>query len=421
MVVYTILRIELLFLRHVVYSKEYLGWPLTGAPSMRRPPHVALLIETSRELGRGMLRGVARYVREHGPWSLYHRPLGLGDRPPPWLKDWRGDGILARIDNQSMARAVLNSGVPAIDLRGTLPEFGLPHVGCANPSIVRLAWEHLLDRGLRHFAFCGIPRGKNRFQDLRCDLFRRTVQQAGHECNEFPAGSSPGDVEPWERQQRRIAQWLASLPKPVGVMCGFDDRALEVLDASRRAGIAIPDEVALVSVDNDEYICRLADPPLTSIDVNPEEIGYQAAALLERMMNGAKAPRQPVEIEPRGIVTRRSTDILAIDDSQAAAAIRFIRDRACEGINVADVLTEFPRSRSSLERAFKTILGRTPKAEILRVQLERAKNLLARTDLAVADVAAKAGFRSLTYFSAAFRRTLGVSPGAYRVRSGKRE
>jgi LacI family transcriptional regulator len=388
---------------------------------MRRLPHVALLIETSRELGRGMLRGVARYVRERGPWSLYHRPLGLGDHPPPWLKDWRGDGILARIDNRAMARAVLNSGVPAIDLRGTLPGFGLLHVGCANPSIVRLAWEHLLDRGLRHFAFCGIPRGKIRFQDLRCDLFRRMVEEAGYDYSEFPAGSNAADAEPWERQQRRIAQWLTRLPKPVGVMCGFDDRALEVLDASRRAGIAIPDEVALVSVDNDEYICRLADPPLTSIDVNPEEIGYQAAALLERMMNGERPPEEPVEIEPRGIVTRQSSDILAIEDRQVAAAIRFIRDRACEGVNVADVLAEFPRSRSSLERAFKSVLGRTPKAEILRIQLERAKNLLARTDLAVADVAAKAGFRSLTYFSAAFRRTLGISPGAYRLRSGKKD
>lgn len=384
---------------------------------MRRPPHVALLIETSREVGRGMLRGVARYVREHGPWSLYYRPLGLSDLPPAWLAEWRGDGILARIDNRRMARAVLASGVPAIDLRGLLPGLGLPHVGGANRPAVRLALDHLLDRGLRHFAFCGIPRRLNRFQDLRCDLFRRLVEEAGYACSVFPAGPK-SRAEPWERQQQRIAAWLAGLPKPVGVMCGFDDRALEVLDASRRAGIAVPDEVALVSVDNDEYICRLADPPLTSVDINPEEIGYQAAALLERMMAGAKPPTRPVEIAPRGIVARQSSDLLTIDDRQVAAAIRFIREQACTGINVADVVARCGLSRSTLERSFKAILRRTPKAEILRVQLQRAQNLLARTDLRIAQVAAKTGFRSFTYFSATFRRCVGLSPAAYRARAG---
>jgi LacI family transcriptional regulator len=388
---------------------------------MRRPPHVALLIETSREVGRGMLRGVARYVREHGPWSLYYQPFGLSDLPPPWLKDWRGDGILARIDNRRMARAVLASEVPAIDLRGLLPGLGLPHVGGANRPVVRLALEHLLDRGLRRFAFCGIPRGMNRFQDLRCDLFRQQVEALGLPCSVFAAGPKSRAGEPWERQQQRIAAWLRELEKPVGVMCGFDDRALQVLDASRRAGIAVPDEVALVSVDNDEYICRLADPPLTSVDINPEEIGYQAAALLERMMAGARAPAKTVEIEPRGIVARQSSDLLAIDDRQIAAALRMIREQACAGLNVADVVERCGLSRSTLERSFKTILGRTPKAELLRVQMQRAQSLLARTDLPVAQIAAKTGFRSLSHFSATFRQRTGLTPAAYRACCGKQD
>jgi len=388
---------------------------------MRRPPHVALLIETSREVGRGMLRGVARYVREHGPWSLYYRPFGLNDVPPPWLKDWRGDGILVRIDNIRMVRAVLGSGLPAVDLRGLLPGLGLPHVGCANRAVVRLALEHLLDRGLRRFAFCGIPRGMNRFQDLRCDLFRQQVEVAGYPCRVFPAGPKSRAAEPWERQQQRIAAWLVGLEKPIGVLCGFDDRALQVLDASRRAGIAVPDEVALVSVDNDEYICRLADPPLTSIDINPEEIGYQAAALLERMMAGASLPAEPVEIEPRGIVARRSSDLLALDDPRVATAIRFIREQACAGINVADVIERCGLSRSTLERSFKATLGRTPKSEILRVQLERARSLLTRTDLPVAQIAAKTGSRSCSHFSATFRQRTGLSPAAFRAFYGKKD
>lgn len=388
---------------------------------MPEMPHVAVLIETSREYGRGLLRGVAWYVRRRGPWSVYFHPMGLDDQPPPWLKTWRGDGILARINNHRMAEAVLASGLPAVDLRGALAGLGLPHIGPDNRAVVRQALEHLVERGFRQFAFYGAPPGQNRFLDLRGEHFRNLVEQSGYECRVFGRGGRRRRSEPWEQQQQRIAEWLRKLPTPVGLACSSDEEALDVLDACRRAGRAVPDQVAVISVDNDEYICLFARPTLTSIDVNPEEIGCQAAALLQRMIAGAKAPADSEEIAPRGVVARGSTEAWALPDEQIGAVVRYIRDHACEGIDVAGLLAQCTLSRSTLERRFKELMGRTPNAEILRVRLESARRALARTDLPVAKVAVNAGFSSISYFSAAFRRATGLSPVAYRARFGKKD
>lgn len=203
-------------------------------------------------------------------------------------------------------------------------------------------------------------------------------------------------------------------------MCSSDEEALSLLDACRRAERSVPDEVAVISVDNDEYICLFAKPTLTSIDVNTEEIGCQAAALLASMMAGEKPPQEFVQVPPRGIVARRSTDAWALPDEQISAAVRYIRDHACEDISVERLLEHCKLSRRTLERRFKELLGRTPNAEILRVRLENARRALARTDLPVAKVAVNSGFRSISYFTTTFRRATGLSPVAYRARFGNK-
>lgn len=379
---------------------------------MAKLPHVALLIESSRQFGRGLLHGVAHFVREKGPWSVYFRPMALDQAPPPWLKHWRGDGILARIDSRKTADAVLETGLPVVDLRRALPELDLPHVGVANEAIVKLALEHLTDRGFRRFGFCGTT--WEPIQELRCDCFRRLAQQDGCPCGVFLARPGRRRVAAWEEQQERITGWLGSLPKPVGIMAGNDECGLQVLDGCQRAGLLVPDEVAVVSVDSDECLCRLANPPMSSVDVNPMQIGYQAAALLDRMMAGEPPPVGPIEVEPRGVVTRQSTDVLAVEDRQVARALRFIREHAWQGIRVQQVVRHLDLSPSTLERRFKKLLGRTPKAEIVRVQFEKAKELLARTDLPIATVGQRSGFSSPKYFSEMFSRRMGMPPQDYR-------
>jgi LacI family transcriptional regulator len=379
-------------------------------------PHIALLIETSREYGRGLLRGVASYHQEHGPWSIYFEPHGLNDRPPSWLKHWKGDGILARIDDRRMADAILATKLPAVDVRGAFEDLPIPFVGLDNRPIAKLGFEHLQQCGLVNFAFCGTPRGENPNQDRRCDFFVELVAAAGKECEVFLGRSRRQGTSSWEIEQQQIARWLKGLRKPVGVMTCHDDRGHQTLDACRRAGLRVPDEVAVIGVDNDSHLCNMCTPPLSSIDVNPSHIGYEASALLTRLMRGAAKPKGPVLLgPPRGIVPRQSTDVLAIDDHDVAAVLRFVREHAVEGIQVSDVFASARCSTSTLERRIKATLGRTIKTEITRVRLERARLLLQETDLPIAAVATRSGFSEPKYFCEVFRKAEGVTATTYRA------
>ncbi len=384
---------------------------------MAKTRHVALIIETSREYARGLLRGVARYQQEKGPWSIFFEPHGLGDELPRWLKDWKGDGILARLNNASMAKSLLKTGIPLVDVRGALPELDIPFIGVDNHPVADLAYTHLRDCGLRHFAFCGTPRGENPNQDLRCDYFAQLVKKDGHECHLWLGEGRRSRVVPWEEQQEQIANWLLSLPKPIGIMTCHDDRGQQVLDACRRAELIVPDEVAVISVDNDPYLCSLCTPPLSSIDVNPSRIGYEAAALLDRLMRREKIENQTVLLgPPRGISARRSTEMLSIDDPEVAMAVRYIREHAVEGIRVSDVVALAERAPSTLERRVKKLLGRTIKAEITRVRLVRAKLLLGETEFTVTKISRRIGFAEPKYFCEVFRKNEGVTPTEYRRR-----
>jgi LacI family transcriptional regulator len=380
--------------------------------------HVALLIETSGSYGRGLLRGVAKYNRDHGGWSTYFHPHGLGDPPPAWLTSWKGDGILARVETRQIADVLSHSGVPVVNLRGTVPDLGFPYVGPDHALIAKLAAEHLLERGLRHFAFCGRSPGIHPGLDERGANFRRCIEEAGYECNVYTEWSRVGQ-EAWEREQERLAKWLKSLPKPVGVMAANDERGLQVLDACRRSTASVPDEIAVIGVDNDEHICELSIPPLTSVDVNAEEIGHQAAALLDQMMRGRKSYPKSQQLPPRAVVTRLSTDVIASDDPDVNRAIRFIHERAGRGMNVADVLTQMGMSHATLQQRMKRAVGRTIHEEIERTRLNRVKELLLSPDKTIKQVAHETGFSSVQYMTRVFRATVGETPARYRNHRNK--
>lgn len=380
--------------------------------------HVALLVETSRAYGRGLVRGVARYHRQNSCWSVFFQPHGLDDPPPEWLRRWRGDGILARIGNRRVAEAVRAVGVPVVELRGVLTDLGYPFIGVDNLAVARLALDHLRARAFHKLAFCGLPPGVHPLMDDRCDYFRRLAVESGFACHVYPARRA-GRTHSWEQEQERLARWIKTLPLPTGVMTCNDDRGLQVLDACRRAEVMVPDEVAVVGVDNDECLCELAIPPLTSIDVLPDRIGYEAAATLDAMMSGRACDDGPVLLAPRGIVVRQSTDVLATDDREVAHAVAFIRQRACGRIQMADVLAHVGLSRSVLEPRLKRVLGRTIRQEIQRVRIERAKELLAATDLPIKQIASRCGFRYVQYLTRVFRDGVGRTPAEYRKQTSK--
>jgi LacI family transcriptional regulator len=389
-------------------------------PAPAKIPHVAVWIETSRAYGRGLIHGVADYVRQHGPWSIYFSPHGLQDPLPTWLRKWKGDGILARIDDWKMAEILLARRLPLIDLRNRLPGLELPPFGLSNPPVAQLAFEHLHERGFRHYAFCGLPPGAHVHMDERRDVFSELVTKAGFTCHVYQLPPNGEKSSNWEQAQRQLGKWLRSLPKPVGIMCCNDDRGQEVTDACRRAGIAVPDEVAVIGVDNDQALCNLSTPALSSVDGNAERIGYAAAAYLDRMMaRGVTRLDREVLFPPSHVVTRLSTDTMAVDDPILARALRFIRDHACEEIGVGDVVEAAVTSRRYLERQMQALLGRTPNQEILRVRLRRAQELLLETDLPLETVARKVGFRSHKYLGDVFVRETGLPPGEFRRQARK--
>jgi len=387
--------------------------PLAAKTSAMR--HVALLIETSGSYGRGLLRGVAKYNRAQGGWSTFFHPHGLGDPPPGWLTSWHGHGILARVDTPEIAKVLLQSGVPVVNLRGTVPGLPFPYVGPDHDQIATIAAEHLLERGLKHFAFCGKAAGIHPGLDERGITFAQVVEKAGWTCEVFPAGCGPPAA--WEAEQERLAKWISTLPKPIGVMACNDERGLQVLDACRRCGAIVPDEVAVVGVDNDEHLCDLSIPPLTSVDVNAEQIGFTAAELLDQTMKGRKSVFKPQKLAPRGVVTRLSTDTIASEDDEVNQAIRFIREQACTGLRVLDVLTHMGMSRASLQQRMKKVVGRTIHEEIERMRLSRVRELLVNSDMTIKQVARGTGFSSVQYMTRVFRNALGETPARFR---GKR-
>ncbi len=380
---------------------------------MHDRPQVALLIETSNAYARGLLRGIYSYLREHRPWSIYLPEQGRGDAPPAWLKKWRGDGVIARIENSRIAKAVRATGRPVVDVSATrlLPD--LPCVETDNQAIAELALKHFLDRGFKHFAFYG----DNRFQwaHERAKWFAHAAAEHGFVAAMYPDPlvKKPA-AKSWEQEEQQLIAWLRKLPKPCGLLSCYDIRGFQLLGACRSGGIAVPDEIAVVGVDDDDLLCNLADPPLSSVALDTLRTGYEAAKLLERMMAGEKALGSLMLVKPLDLVTRQSSDVLAAADPDVSLAVRLIRQKACEGIKVGDILSKIPLSRRMLEFRFKRMLGHTPHEEILRVQLRRARQLLTETALPLATIADRTGFKHVEYFSVVFKREFGQTPSSYR-------
>lgn len=382
------------------------------------PPRVAVCLDKSLSYGRGVLQGIADFAETAGRWSLVIDPRARGTYAADWLANWNGDGILAYVESHATARRLRASGIPVVEIFGHQLDLDLPQIGNDDVAIGRLAAEHLLTRHFRHFGFCGYQ--VEPWSARRQAGFEEALGAAGFVPHRFSSPHRDSNLGRWQREHVRLRQWLEELPRPVAIMACSDRLALRVLDVCRELGAVVPEEVAVIGVDNDEEICRLSDPPLSSVQDNARKIGFEAALMLNRLMLN---PRQPVPppllIPPRGIVLRRSTDVMALDDRLVVSVMSAIREQACAGLRIPDLLARFNVSRSTLYRRFEAALGRAPHEEILRVQLERAKTLLAEHDFTLERVAELTGFRHSEYFCVAFKRRLGMTPGEYRRRTGR--
>jgi LacI family transcriptional regulator len=385
---------------------------------MPRLRHVALIVDAADPYDRKIISGVGAYAKEVGNWSLYVETDPLEKLPD--LRKWQGQGIIANFDDRKVASTVRGLDIPVVGVGGGYgwydPATGIPYFASDNEKIARLAAEHLLDRGFRRLAYYGYPRTRiNGWSEDRGRAFKQRAAEAGIECSVH--ASRQETARKWRELQRGLIAWLRSLKTPVGLMGCNDAGARHVLEACRTIGARVPDDVALIGVDNDETICDLTSPPLSSVEQGARRMGYEAAALLDRLMSRRKISQLRYVVEPEGVVVRRSTDTLAIEDPDLALTVRFIRDRACEGITVYDVVRQLAVSRSTLENRFKAVMGRTVHAEIDRVRLERAKELIAGTVLPLKQVAVQSGFNYVQYMTKLFRLRLGQTPAEYRNRA----
>ena len=374
---------------------------------------VALLIETSNAYARGLLRGIYGHIQEHGAWSTFFPEQSRGDLPPRALDRWRGDGIIARIENERIARAVERLGVPVVDVSASQAMGGIPWVETDDEAVAQFAVDHLIERGFRSFAFCGDDRFA--WSRFRSEAMGLLLAKAGFALHAYGEDSRALDEE------RKLSEWVQRLPKPVGVLACYDIRGRQLIEICKRSGIAVPEQVAVLGVDNDDLVCNLAVTPLSSIIPNATGTGYLAANLLAQMLAGERVEAKAHLLKPLGIVTRQSTDSFAIDDADLVRAAQYIRSNACAGIQVEDILRAVPLSRRVLEARFKKHFGHTPHDAILRVRLRRAQELLEETDLPLATIAERAGFLHSEYFSVAFKRVNQTTPSEYRrrLRAGK--
>jgi LacI family transcriptional regulator len=384
---------------------------------MRRVAKIVLRIESSRGSGRAFLRGIAQYARYHGPWSFYWEARGI-ESAWPVLKKLEPDGIIMR--DVEKVDEVLALGIPAIVLGHKREEVpGVINVITDSPRIGQMGAEHLLQCGFRNFAFCGYARSaveNASWSQLRQQYFCEGIQRAGFNVETYTLLSlSTGD---WSGERRMLTEWLKNLEKPVGIMACNDDCGVQVMGACKLAGLAVPDEVGVIGVDDDEIVCGLATPAMSSIAINFEKAGFEAAEALDRLIRKNRNKRQRILVQPTHVVPRASTDIVAVSDEAIAKTLRYIRDHSRQTLTVAEVAHAVGFSRRALERRFRLETNSSMLKEIRKARTDQIARMLVETSLPVAQIAESLGFEDVQHFARYFRSGKQMSPLAYRKRYG---
>ncbi len=382
------------------------------------------MIESSRASGRALLCGIAKCAHHHGPWSFYWEPGGL-EKAWPKLKALNLNGIILR--DVDKLEEVLELGVPAVVVGHSKTEVaGLVNVVTDSAAIGRIAAEHLLQCGFKHFAFCGYDHAPStnsswrafNWSAARRESFVRCVHQAGYEVQDYTTPApAPGF---WGEERRNMVAWLRSLPKPVGLMACNDDCGQQIMEACKLAGLVVPDAVGVVGADNDEVVCGLSDPPMSSVAISFERAGYEAALVLFRLLRGVRRVPSKITVPATHVVARRSTDFTTVPDPGVTKALQFIRDHARENIMVMDVASAAALSRRALEIKFRREIGCSIQKHIRRMRTDQIVRLLVETELPVGQIAESFGFSDIRHFARYFRAEKQISPLAYRRTCGRR-
>jgi LacI family transcriptional regulator len=380
---------------------------------------IALLIGQDLSFSRDVIRGIRAYALRKPEWAIRNGPPDVQILPS--LREWKPDGVIAELFHAEFARRLLRLRRPVIDTAFWLPNLKVGVVDVDQAAVGRMAAEYLLSLHLTRFAFFGSASAE--YSRVRLESFRQRLREAGHEisvCHGEYVHEAPTRTS-WKRMESQTRRWLQQLPKPVGLFASNDVLARSLADMCGQLGLHVPDEVALLGVDDDELECLLTSPPLSSIAIPGERIGYEAAKMLDRAMADRRSGMGRLFLPPIRVVARQSTDTMAIRDPAVSAALRYIQSSAVSGANVAAVVQAAGVGRRDLERRFRRLVGRSVLQELRRARIEQAKKLLSSTDLSMPAIARLSGFSSAHRLAIVFHRTCGMPPTAYRRESQVRD
>ena len=371
---------------------------------------VLLLIETSRNGGRQIIEGITRYSIEKNRWSIFFSERGSHEQIPAWIKNWHGDGIISRSFDKKSLDILERLDIPTVEL------VGWNYYKFDNHLFGNMIADHFLELGLEHFAFFSM--GQNWWsKELYC-YFDSALKQKGHHCLVFPQtrrkNSLALPVLWWEGCEQQVVEWLSSLPKPIGIFCPMDTHAIYLINVCNDAGIAVPEDVAIMGMENDVQLCEAVFPTLTSIDLNSRFCGYHAAMLLDKMMEGEPLPSLPFVQKPSHIAKRQSTNMVAVANPIVSKSVNFIYTHIADNLRVSDVAQQMDISRRTLTELFRRHLRRTPEKVILKSKIEWAKKLLRETKYSLTEITELVGYQSVAYFCRAFFRETGQTPTEFR-------
>ncbi len=383
---------------------------------MPKSKKVLLLMDPDRGWARDLLRGIAKYSRLNNPWGVYRlsqfywRPEHKRNSSQlTHLKEWKPDGIITR--EMDYIDDILQLGVPVIGSECARDIPGLPVITSDFVETGRMAADYFLQKGFKNFAYCGYS--DVAWSTRRLDSFNETLTQKGFVVNAYMKPIS-NLKQLWISEIGKIASWLKTLPKNTGIMTCSDDRSLHILEACKVANLLVPEDIAILGVDNDEILCDLANPPLSSIAFNTEDIGFKAARALDRMMNGIKLNDLHITAKPSYVISRHSTDIFAVEDDQLNIALSYIKANRFKLIQVSDVVAATSVSRRNLELRFKKWLNRSILDEIKRVHVGLMSEMLIETNYSVAKIASLLGHGSVDNICRYFKNEKNISPTEFR-------
>jgi len=384
-------------------------------------PQVAVLLPTSFKVSRDMRRGVLQYARRYGPWGLHIIEGRRGEQKLIRMNEWGCTGIIGRLYTPELVEIAARAKVPQVLVDSEERRLAKSHpihrhsvVRSDTAAVGRLAATYFLERRFVHYAYVGEVQGLM-WSVRRGEAYARAVREAGFECRIYGTLTTV-EQEDAGLERPRLCAWLRALPKPVALLAAMDNRGRQVIDACAWAGINVPQDIAVLGVDNDDDLCETAMPAMSSILLDAERASYEAARHLDGMMRGVTRERRIITYGPAQVVERRSTDTTQIADIVVVKALEFIAVNACVGIGVPEVVRHVGASRRLVEQRFRAQLGRTILDEIRRVRMERVCTMLRETNQTIGDIACQCGFSSGSHLGSVFRREYGCTMRDFRKR-----